>query len=77
MRLVDSFEHRVAAHLAVILEGLDRLLRHRVHRVRTDQLLDVEDVAVPGFFVDVEAHKTALRQRPFASSASQRGAEKA
>ena len=42
------FEHRVAAHLAVILERLDRLERHRVHRVGPDQLLDVDHVAVVG-----------------------------
>src|SRR3954462_2998994 len=34
--------------LAVVLEGLDRLLRHGVHRLRADQLLDVDDVAVVG-----------------------------
>ena len=45
-RLVEAFEHRVAAHLAVILERLDRLERHRVHGVGPDQLLDVDHVAV-------------------------------
>ena len=31
---------------SVVLEGLDRLERHRVHGVWADQLVDVEDVAV-------------------------------
>src|SRR6188472_4306501 len=40
-RVADSLEHRVAAHLAVLLERVDRLERHRVHRLRPDELLDV------------------------------------
>ena len=35
-------------HLAVILESADRLLGHRVHSVRADELLDVHDIAVLG-----------------------------
>ena len=54
---------RVDAHLAVVLEGLDRLLRHRVHRVRADQLLDVEDVAVRGVLGRGGGPQAALRQR--------------
>src|SRR4051812_42939996 len=53
----------VAAHLAVILEGPDRLLRHRVHRARPDQLLDVEDVPVRRVLRGSGSPQTALRQR--------------
>ena len=44
--LRDALEHRVAAHLAVVAEGLERLGRHRVDGVGADQLLDVHHVAV-------------------------------
>src|SRR5262249_51996633 len=37
-RRLEVVADGVAAHLAVVLEGLDRFLRHRVHRVRADQL---------------------------------------
>ena len=47
-RLLRVLEQRVAADLAVVLEGLDRLARHRVDRVGPDQLLDVDHVAVVG-----------------------------
>src|SRR5688500_9925935 len=45
-RLVEALRERLPADLAVVLEGLDRLERHRVHRLGADQLLDVEHVAV-------------------------------
>src|SRR6185312_11722777 len=47
LRLVDPLLER-ERRLAVVLEGLDRLLGHRVHRHRTDELRDVHDVAVLG-----------------------------
>src|SRR5688572_18754503 len=37
-----------ALHVAVVDEGRDRVERHGVDRLRTDQLLDVDDVAVVG-----------------------------
>src|SRR5919109_783430 len=46
-RFVNALRQRLGDS-AVILEGLDRLLRHRVHRRRPDQLLDVHHVAVLG-----------------------------
>src|SRR3954452_23534611 len=65
VRLVDPFEHGVAAHLAVILEGADRLERHRVHRLGADQLLDVHDVAVVGVLRRGGRPEAALLRRAF------------
>src|SRR5215218_2683457 len=48
LRPVDVLLDGQAADLAVVLEGLDRLLGHRVDRVAPDQLLDVQHVAVVG-----------------------------
>src|SRR5258706_1449092 len=46
VRFLHTLRDRVASHLSVILEGFDRLLRHRVHGERADQLLHVHHVAV-------------------------------
>src|SRR4051794_29121774 len=43
---VDVALERAALDVAVVLEGLDRLRRHRVDGVGSDQLLDVHRVAV-------------------------------
>ena len=45
----------------MVLEGLDRLLGHRVHGVRADQLLDVEHVAVGGVLRRGRGPEAALR----------------
>src|SRR5437899_10080792 len=47
VRCVDVLRER-QLDLAVILEGADRLLGHGVHRLRADQLLDIQDVAILG-----------------------------
>src|SRR3954454_1036480 len=65
-RAVDVALERVAGDLAVVLEGLDRLGRHGVHRVRADQLLDVHRVLV-GVVLDRRRRpKAALRPRALA-----------
>ena len=48
MRLASSTssQQRVAADLAVVVDGLDELARHRVDRVGPDELLDVDRVLV-------------------------------
>ncbi len=66
VRLVDALHHRVAAHLAVILERLDRLERHRVHGVGPDELLDVHRVAVGGVLRRGRRPQRALRPRALA-----------
>ena len=54
---------RVERHLAVVLEGLDRLLGHRVHGLGPDQLLDVHDVAVLGVLRGRRGPERPLRRR--------------
>src|ERR671937_1560989 len=53
----------------VILERLDRLLRHRVHGLGADQLLDVEHVAVLGVLGGRRGPQTALRRRALRAQA--------
>ena len=53
----------VVRDLAVILERLDRLDRHRVHGVRPDQLLDVHHVAVVRVLRRGRGPEAALRRR--------------
>ena len=50
----------------MILERDDRLGRHRVHRRRPDQLLDVHDVAVIGILRRGRRPEAALRRRSLA-----------
>src|SRR5207244_4445060 len=45
----------------MVLERANRLLRHRVHRARPDQLLHVHDVAVRRVFGRSGRPETALR----------------
>ena len=47
----------------MVLERLDRLLGHRVHRLGADQLLDVEDVAVVGVLGRGRGPEAALLRR--------------
>ena len=54
---------------AVILKRLDRLLRHRVHRQRPDQLLDVHHVAVRRVLRRRGRPEAALRVRTRACEA--------
>src|SRR6185295_16824703 len=62
VRLVDvALEGR--RDLAVVLESLDRLLRHRVHRLGPDQLLDVDHVAVVGVLGRRRGPEAALLPR--------------
>src|SRR5712692_6314067 len=66
VRLLDTVQNGVAANLAVILEGDDRLQRHRVHRLRSDQLLDVHHVAVLRILRRSRRPQAALRIRALA-----------
>ena len=52
----------VRSATAVVLERPDRLERHRVHRVRPDQLLDVDHVAVVGVLRRRRRPQAALRR---------------
>src|SRR3954462_12820145 len=62
-RLVDVLLER-ERDVAVILEGVDRLLRHRVHGLRADQLLDVDHVAIGRVLGRGRCPEAALRPRP-------------
>src|SRR5439155_11012854 len=63
LRLVDPLLER-RRDLPVILEGLDRLLRHRVDRHRADQVLDVHHVGIVGVLRRRGGPQAALRRRP-------------
>src|SRR5262249_14684749 len=49
-------------HLAMVFEGRDRLLRHRVDRLGADQVLDVEHVAVVRVLRRGRGPEAALRR---------------
>jgi hypothetical protein len=49
----------------VILERLDRLSRHRVHRSRADQLLNVQDVPILGVLRRCRRPQAPLGRRAF------------
>src|SRR6266545_3924439 len=63
LRLVDALFERWG-HSPVVLEGPDRLLGHRVHRLGADELLDVEDVRVGGILRRGRGPEAALGPRP-------------
>src|SRR5581483_5177142 len=66
VRRLDVLLDGVAAHLAVVLERGDGLDRHRVDRVRPDQLLDVDHVTVLWVLRRRRRPQTALRRRALA-----------
>src|SRR5438445_3388333 len=52
--VLNTVQNGVAAHLAVILEGDDRLQRHGIHGLRSDQLLDRAEPGLRRGDLDVE-----------------------
>ena len=61
-------------HAAVVAERLDRLGRHRVDRVGTDQLLDVEHVPVGGVLGARAGPQRTLHAAPARAQAGERRA---
>src|SRR5438445_543631 len=70
---LDVFE-QAGTNLAVLLERHHGLLRHGVHRLGADQLLDVHHVAIGRILGSRAGPETALHRRPRRSEVGEVGA---